>query len=70
MLLNVANRPKDLDFILDLAHHDLIDRNTLQQRLNKTDLSKSERSRIQSRIEATFASSWRLHNSTDIRLVC
>ena len=50
----VASRPKDLEFILELARHNLIDRNTLNKRLIKTDLSRSERSRIKSRIESTF----------------
>ena len=50
----VASRPKDLEFIMELARHNLIDRNTLNQRLTKTDVSTSERSRIKSKIEAAF----------------
>ena len=50
----VAGRPKDLEFLMELARHNLIDRNTLSKRLIKTDLSRSERSRIKSRIESTF----------------
>ncbi len=52
----VAGRPKDLQFTGELARLKMIDRSVLTQRLEKTDLSKSERSRIRSRIEANFGS--------------
>ena len=52
----VAGRPKDLEFTSELARLKMIDRSTLKQRLKKTELSRSERSRIKSRIEASFAS--------------
>ncbi len=48
----VAGRPKDLEFTQELARHRMIDSSTLKQRLKKTELSKSERSRIRSRIES------------------
>ena len=50
----VAGRPKDLEFIEELARHKMIDSSTLKQRLKQTDVSKSERSRITSRIEANI----------------
>ena len=50
----VAGRPKDLVFTKELARYKMIDRSTLMQRLKKTDLSRSERSTIKSRIEVTF----------------
>jgi len=52
----VAGRPKDLEFTRELARLKMIDRSTLKQRLIKTELSRSERSRIRSRIEANFGS--------------
>ena len=56
----VAGRPKDLEFTRELARHKMIDRSTLKQRLKKTDLSRSERSRIRWRIEANFGSDQRV----------
>ena len=52
----VAGRPKDLEFNSALALHKMLDCSTLKKRLKKTDLSRSERSRIRSRIEANFGS--------------
>lgn len=48
----VAGRPKDLEFNAELVRHKMINRKTLTQRLDETDLTKTERSRINSRIEA------------------
>jgi len=50
----VAGRPKDLEFTRELARHKMIDRNTLITRLNDTKMSKADRSRIKSRIQANF----------------
>ena len=50
----VAGRPKDLEFTRELARHKMIDRNTLIKRLNDTKMSKADRSRIKSRIQANF----------------
>ncbi len=50
----VAGRPKDLEFTQELARQQMIDRETLMQRLNETELSKGEQSRIKSRICAIF----------------
>ena len=52
----VAGRPKDLEFNAELVRHKMINRKTLTQRLDETDLTKTERSRIDSRIEAQFKS--------------
>lgn len=52
----VAGRPKDLEFTRELARLKMIDCSTLMQRLKKTDLSRSERSRIKSKIEANIGS--------------
>lgn len=58
----VAGRPKDLQFTGELARLKMIDHSMLTQRLKKTDLSRSERSRIRSRIEANFGSDQRVKN--------
>ncbi len=58
----VAGRLKGLQFTGELARLKMIDRSMLTQRLKKTDLSRSERSRIRSRIEANFGSDQRVKN--------
>lgn len=58
----VAGRLKGLQFSGELARLKMIDRSMLTQRLKKTDLSRSERSRIRSRIEANFGSDQRVKN--------
>jgi hypothetical protein len=50
----VAGRAKDLEFVSELARQEMIDCKTLMQRLNKTDISKAERSRLKKRIGAIF----------------
>ena len=50
----VAGRVKDLEFVSELARQKMVDRNTLLQRLKKTEASKVARSRIMKRIDATF----------------
>lgn len=64
----VAGRPKDLQFTGELARLKMIDRSVLTQRLEKTDLSRSERSRIRSRIEANFGSDQRVKKCTSSEL--
>ena len=51
----VAGRPKDMEFIQELLRHEMVVRKIMLQRLNKTDLSKSEKSRIKSRINVQFS---------------
>lgn len=50
----VAGRAKDLEFVSELARQEMVDCNTLMQRLKRTEVSKAARSRIKMRIEATF----------------
>jgi hypothetical protein len=50
----VAGRAKDLEFVSELARQEMIDCKTFMQRLNKTDVSKAERSRLKKRIGAIF----------------
>jgi hypothetical protein len=50
----VAGRPKDLEFTRELAQLKMIKRSTLKQRLKKTELSRPERSRNKSRIDANI----------------
>jgi hypothetical protein len=50
----VAGRPKDIEFTRELVQHKMIERNTLFERLEATDLSKSDRTRIRARIDASF----------------
>ena len=52
----VAGRPKDPVFTRELARYKMIDCSRLMQRLKKTDLSRSDRSRIKSKIEANIGS--------------
>jgi hypothetical protein len=42
----VAQRPKDLEFIQDLARHDMIQKETMLERLGVTDLKESVRKAI------------------------
>jgi uncharacterized nucleotidyltransferase DUF6036 len=49
----VAGRPKDFAFIAELLRQEMINCKTLIQRLGKTNLSKTGRSRIKSRIESS-----------------
>ena len=51
----VAGRPKDLEFMQVLLRHKMVNRKILLRRLNKTDLSRSEKSRTKSRINANFS---------------
>ncbi len=46
----VAQRPKDLEFIQDLARHDMIQKETMLERLGVTDLKESVRKAIATRI--------------------
>lgn len=50
----VAGRPKDFEFIAELRRQEMINRKILIQRLGKTNLPKTGRSRIKSRIESSF----------------
>lgn len=50
----VAGRPKDLEYTRELARREMINRETLLERLTATKLSKPDRSRIRARIEASF----------------
>lgn len=50
----VANRAKDREFTRELARQTMTKRQTLKQRLNKTDLSSAERTGIRSAIDADF----------------
>lgn len=50
----VAGRPKDIEFTRELARQKMIERNTLFERLKATELSKSDRTRIRVRIDASF----------------
>jgi UDP-2,3-diacylglucosamine hydrolase len=59
----VAGRPKDLEFTGELARHNMIEHKTLLERLGKTDLSSTERSRIKSRIDSNFRAGGRAYGS-------
>ena len=49
-----AGRPKDLEFTHALAKHKMINQKTVFQRLSETNLSRSIRALVNSRIEADF----------------
>ena len=50
----IATRPKDLEFVLALVRHDMIKKKTMLRRLGQTDLQKSVRSSIRTRINSLF----------------
>lgn len=50
----VASRPKDRKFTRELARQTMTRRQTLKQRLNKTELPSAERTRIYSAIDSDF----------------
>lgn len=49
-----ALRPKDLEFVQELVRHDMIEKKTMLHRLGQTDLQKSIRSSVRTRIESLF----------------
>lgn len=51
---HVAGREKDIEFNALLAQHGMADRETLLQRLGKTEISGEARDRIRARIERQF----------------
>ncbi len=52
----VAGRVKDLEFIQELIRQEMIRKNIVLTRLDKTNLQEAERSRISSKIETMFSS--------------
>ena len=50
----IAMRPKDLEFVQELVRHDMIEEQTMLRRLGQTDLRKSVRSSIRTRINSLF----------------
>ena len=50
----VAGRPKDLEFVQELVRHNMIHKKTMVRRLGQTDLRKSIRSIIRTRIKSLF----------------
>ena len=52
----IAGRPKDLEFVQDLARYAMVDRAVLLERLGETDVSDDERQLIKGRIGALLGS--------------
>ena len=50
----IAMRPKDLEFVQELVRHDMTEKKTMLHRLGQTDLQKSIRSSVRTRIESLF----------------
>ena len=50
----IAGRPKDVKFVQELARHNLIQEKTMLRLLGKTDVRKSIRSTIRTRIKSLF----------------
>jgi len=50
----IAQRPKDLEFVRELARYDMIQKKTMLRRLQQTDLQESVRRNIQTRIRSLF----------------
>jgi hypothetical protein len=50
----VAGRTKDLEFVRELARHEMIESKTLLGRLNVTELSDSQRELVKARSKAIF----------------
>ena len=50
----IAHRPKDLEFVLELVRHEMIQKKTMLQRLRQTDLQQSIHSNIRERIKSLF----------------
>jgi hypothetical protein len=52
----IAMRPKDIEFVQELARHNMIEKTTLLRRLKQTDVEASTRRTAQARINALFNS--------------
>ena len=50
----IAQRPKDAEFVQELARHDMIEKKTMLNRLEQTDLQEPIRQNIQTRIMSLF----------------
>jgi len=50
----IAMRPKDLEFVQELVRHDMIEEQTMLRRLGQTELKKSVRSSIRTRVNSLF----------------
>ena len=50
----IALRPKDLEFVQELVRHDMIQKKTMLHRVGQTDVQKSIRSNIRTRIKSLF----------------
>ena len=50
----IAMRPKDLEFVQELARHDMINKKTMLRRLKQTDLENSMRRIAQAQISSFF----------------
>lgn len=50
----IAMRPKDLEFVQELVRHDMLDKQTMLRRLRQTDLQKSVRTSVRTRIKSLF----------------
>ena len=50
----VAGRAKDLEFISELARNQMIQKGVLLERLDTTDMSKSQRTLIEARVKALY----------------
>ncbi len=50
----IAMRPKDLEFVHELARHDMIDKKTMLHGLGQTELQESIRCNIRTRINSFF----------------
>ncbi len=52
----IATRPKDLDFVQKLVRHNMIDKKTMLQRLENTEIETSMRRIFRARLESFFKS--------------
>ena len=52
----IAMRPKDLEFVQELARHDMIEKKTMLHRLKQTDIEDSTRRTAGGRIKSLFES--------------
>ena len=50
----IAMRPKDLEFVQELVRHDMLDKQMMLRRLRQTDLQKSVRTSVRTRIKSLF----------------
>lgn len=50
----IAMRPKDVEFVQELVRHDMLDKQTMLRRLRQTDLQKSVRTSVRTRIKSLF----------------